>query len=73
VVNHIAPGDRRAEVVSSYLVTVYCGNSLPVVGVGLLSDWAGSQVAHISFAVVIGLVAIAALAGRQNAERPRTV
>jgi len=29
VVNGIAPQDRRSEVVSSYLVAVYCGNSIP--------------------------------------------
>src|SRR5262249_1192527 len=30
VVNHIAPPDRRAELVSTYLVVCFTGNSLPV-------------------------------------------
>ena len=61
VVNRIAPEDRRAEVVSSYLIAVYCGNSLPVNGVGLLSDWTGPRVAHLTFATAIGALAVVAL------------
>ena len=62
VVNRLAPEDRRSEVVSSYLVAVYTGNSLPIIGIGLLSETAGSLAAHIVFAVVIGVIAAAALA-----------
>ena len=38
VVNQIAPPDRRAETVSSYLVACFFGNSLPVIGVGVLTS-----------------------------------
>jgi MFS family permease len=37
VVNQITPSDQRAEVISSYLIVVYLGNSVPVIGVGVLS------------------------------------
>lgn len=64
VVNRIAPADRRAEVVSSYLIALFAGNSLPVIGVGLLSAAAGSLTAHIVFAAVItALAALAAATG----------
>jgi MFS family permease len=61
VVNAIAPADQRSEVVSSYLVACYLGNALPVIGIGLLSAAASALVAHVVFAVVIGLLAAAAL------------
>ncbi len=61
VVNRIAPGQMRGEVVSGYLVAVYAGNSLPVIGIGLLSALASSIAAHIVFAVVIAALAAAAL------------
>ena len=62
VVNGIAPSDRRSEVVSSYLIAVYVGNSVPVIGIGLLTAVTGSLAAHLTFAIVIALFAVAALA-----------
>ena len=62
VVNWIAPSDKRSEVVSSYLVAVYLGNSLPIIGIGLLSDMVSSLAAHIAFAAGIGLLAAVAFA-----------
>ena len=62
VVNRISPGDKGSEVVSSYLVAVYLGNSLPIIGIGLMSEVAGTLTAHVVFAVVIGLIAAMALA-----------
>jgi MFS family permease len=64
VINRIAPTDQRSEVVSSYLVVCFAGNSLPVIGIGLLSALAGSLVADVSFAAVITVLAgIAFLTG----------
>ena len=60
VVNRIAPSDKRSEVVSSYLTAVYLGNSLPIIGIGLLSDMVSSITAHLAFAAVIGLLAAGA-------------
>jgi MFS family permease len=61
VVNEIAPGARRAELLSSYLVACYAGISLPVIGVGLLSRLVDSFVANFIFAVVIAAFAVFAL------------
>jgi len=64
VINRIAPADQRSEVVSSYLVVCFAGNSLPVIGIGLLSAVAGSLAADVTFAAVItALAAIALLTG----------
>jgi MFS family permease len=78
VVNEIAPREKRAEVVSTYLLMCYSGNALPVIGVGLLSLPFGATAAHIAFAAVcaaLGLTAIiAGLANRRRAlckETPR--
>lgn len=58
IVTEIAPGDRRAEVVSSYLLVCYVANALPVLGIGWLTEAVGAAFAHR----VLGGV-IAALAG----------
>jgi hypothetical protein len=62
VVNRIAPTDKRSEVVSSYLIAAYLGNSLPIIGIGLLADLVSSIAAHLAFAVIIGLLAAVAFA-----------
>ncbi|HVV95188.1 MAG TPA: MFS transporter [Hyphomicrobiales bacterium] len=62
VVNQIAPEERRAEVVSTYLLACYFSISLPVIGVGVLGALASPIVADLVLAGVVGLIAIAALA-----------
>jgi MFS family permease len=61
VVNQIAPADRRAEVVSAYLICVFLGNALPVIGVGVISTLAGPLTASLIFAVTIAVFAVVAL------------
>jgi MFS family permease len=61
VINTISPEDRRAEVVSSYYVAGFAGNSLPIIGVGVLSSALGSLAAGAIFALTIGAFAVAAL------------
>lgn len=62
VVNRIAPPEHRGEVLSTYLIAMYCGNSLPVIGIGLLGAATSSAVAHAAFACLICVLAIAGLA-----------
>jgi MFS family permease len=68
IVDEIAPEDRRAELLASYLLVVYAGNSLPVVSVGFLSRAAGPETAHQIFAAVLALLALlaAAIGGRRS-------
>jgi MFS family permease len=68
VINRIAPTDRRSEVVSSYMIALFAGNSLPVIGIGTLGAATSALVAHTTFAAVItALTGIAALTGRKYA------
>ena len=60
VVNEIAPEDRRAEVASSYFVCGFCGNALPVVGIGVLSTLTNSNAASMAFAAMLIVFAVAA-------------
>jgi MFS family permease len=61
VVNQIAPADRRAEVVSSYFVCCFVGNSLPVIGVGIISAYWSMPAASAVFAVMLVMFAVLAL------------
>ena len=74
IVNEIAPAAQRAELVSSYLLVCYTANSLPVIGVGLLSLVISAVSAHRAFAVLLAALAVLACAigWRFLPERPRT-
>ena len=73
VLNEIAPQEQRAEVVSSYLLMCYLGNSVPVLGVGLLATAVSQPTAHAIFAAVVAGLAIAAIVvGTTNIEKGRT-
>lgn len=47
--------------ISTYFVAVFAGNALPVIGIGLLTSFAGSTAAHFVFGIVIAALAVAAL------------
>jgi len=61
VVNDIAPLNRRAAVMSSYFVCVFCGNALPVIGIGVISTLSSSLTATLAFAAMVSLFALVAL------------
>jgi predicted MFS family arabinose efflux permease len=70
VINRIAPAARRSELVSSYLVALFAGNSLPVIGIGVLSAATDSLLAHAVFAALITILAgLATLTGMRYAPR----
>ncbi len=60
IVNEIAPGAQRAEVVSSFLLVCYAANAIPVIGVGLLALVAGAETAHRVFAGVLAALGVVA-------------
>jgi MFS family permease len=62
IVNEIAPADRRAEIVSSYFLACFFGNSVPVIGVGVLAMGVRFFMASVIFAAVIALLAVFAIA-----------
>jgi MFS family permease len=61
VVNQIAPPDRRAEVVSAFFICCFCGNALPVIGIGVLSSWTSATIASLAFAGMITVFSLVAL------------
>ncbi|TJV74535.1 MAG: MFS transporter [Mesorhizobium sp.] len=61
VVNQIAPADRRAEVVSVFFICCFCGNALPVIGIGVLSGLASATMASLAFAGMIIVFSMVAL------------
>lgn len=61
VVNQLAPAGRRAEVVSAFFVCCFCGNALPVIGIGVLSSWTSATTASLAFAGMITVFSLVAL------------
>lgn len=68
-INEMAPSERRAELVSSYLLACYSANALPALGVGLLSRAVSPELAHAVFAGVLALLGVVALVASGLAER----
>ncbi|RWN38901.1 MFS transporter [Mesorhizobium sp.] len=62
VVNQIAPASRRAEVVSAFFICCFCGNALPVIGIGILSTVTSATIASLAFAGMITIFSLVALA-----------
>jgi MFS family permease len=58
VVNEIAPENRRSEMVSSYLIACYCGISLPVIGISIVSRASSALIADAIFAVITATLAV---------------
>src|SRR5579863_7419569 len=61
VVNGIAPDDRRAEVASAYFIGCFSGNSIPVIGVGILSTLYSLNVASSALACMVVVLAVVAI------------
>ena len=72
VVNEIAPNERRAEVLSAYFLACFVGNSVPVIGLGVLTTVADPLVASIAFAGTVAGLGVAALAWQARTTRPST-
>lgn len=73
VINEIAPGERRAEVISSFAIVCFIGNGLPVIGVGVLSSAFSPVIATVTLATVTSLLAIVALATELMRSRKRGI
>jgi hypothetical protein len=69
-INHLGSDEHRAEIVSSYLICCFVGNSVPVIGIGVLSSVAAPLTASIAFACTVALLSVAALAWFRFAEQP---
>jgi MFS family permease len=61
--NRLAPPGRRSQAVSAYFVACYCGLSIPVVGVGVASEFIGDFPAVLALSIVLAVLCIFVLAG----------
>lgn len=61
VINGIAPDARRAEVVSSYFIACFVGNSLPVIGIGVLTTLFTPLTASSAFTCTVAALSVGAL------------
>jgi hypothetical protein len=57
----LAPGDKRAELISMLFVCGNLGLALPVIGVGVLTSLTNARLADLAFACVIALLSLAGL------------
>jgi MFS family permease len=56
--NRLAPAERRGQAISAFFVACYAGLSLPVVGVGVLSEFTGTFAAVLTFAIVLAVLCL---------------
>jgi MFS family permease len=61
VVNELASDEKRGRLVASYLIACFIGNSVPVIGIGVLTTVATPLVATVVFACTLAAFAIGAL------------
>jgi MFS family permease len=73
IANRLAPEDRRAQVISTYFVFAYTGLIIPVVGVGISSDYVGDFRAVLGCSIALAVLcaaSAAAISGRGRRPRP---
>jgi predicted MFS family arabinose efflux permease len=62
VANALAPAEQRAEVASAFFICCFCGNAVPIIGVGALTHMYGPRYADLAFAIVVTAIALGAAA-----------
>ena len=62
VANALAPPERRSEIASAFFICCFCGNAVPIIGVGGLTQMFGPRFADLIFALVVTAIAIGAAA-----------
>ena len=67
--NRLAPAEIRGRVVSSYFVFAYVGLTIPVIGVGIASQYEGDFRAVLVCAIVLAALGAASAAAIHRAGR----
>ena len=60
--NRLAPPGRRGHAVSAFFVACYCGLIIPVVGVGVASEFIGDFAAVLALSILLAALCLFALA-----------
>ncbi len=61
--NRLAPPQQRAQTISTYFVLCYCGLIIPVIGVGIASEFIGDFRAVLALSIVLAAGCVIAAAG----------
>ena len=61
-VGRLAPPDQRASVLSAFYIVAYAGVALPVLAVGVVTDWVGLPTAVSALAVAVTVAALGLIA-----------
>jgi MFS family permease len=56
--NRLAPPERRGQAISAFFVACYAGLIIPVVGVGVLSEFTGTFPAVLTFSILLAAVCL---------------
>ena len=56
--NRLAPAGRRGQAISAFFVACYAGLSIPVVGVGVLSQFTGTFPAVLTFSILLAVLCL---------------
>jgi MFS family permease len=60
--NRLAPSGQRGQTISTYFVACYTGLIIPVIGVGVASEFIGDFWAVLAFSIVLAILCVFALA-----------
>lgn len=69
--NRLAPPGRRAHTVSTYFVACYLGLIIPVVGVGIATEFTSIFRAVLGFSIVLAALSLLALASIRRSQASR--
>ena len=61
--NRLAPPGRRGQVVSTFFVFAYCGLIIPVIGVGVASEFLGDFTAVLALSILLAVLCLFSVAG----------
>ncbi|MFZ0185875.1 MAG: MFS transporter [Streptosporangiaceae bacterium] len=70
--NRLAPPGRRGQAVSAFFVACYCGLVIPVVGVGVASQFIGDFRSVLALSILLAVLCVFALTSTARASTART-
>ena len=70
--NRLAPVEVRGRVVSTYFVFAYVGLTIPVIGVGIASEYVGDFRAVLVCSIVLAVLCVVSMAGIRRAAAGKT-
>lgn len=68
--NRLAPPQRRGQVISTFFVAAYCGLIIPVIGVGVASQFFGDFASVLAFSILLAALSLFSLASIGRALAP---